>query len=222
MKPAMNLGFIKHFLIELFLFLCLEMFMLGNLQIKILKLLSENTFSILSLYDILAKENVKKIAFENSVKSLEGKGLICIEKLFLRLTENGKNMLIILESVNPLVTLKRKKVVKPRTKNKFIANLETTYHGKSLRYGIYDVGKSYKIISSRSKSQANYATVDKDTVEKIYHYLTKDTKRSASEIEKALHLSPTTIHNALKVLRVQKRADFEIFGKRRQFLYKAL
>jgi len=198
------------------------MFILGRLQIRVLKLLSENTLSILSLYEILEKENVKKIAFENAVKSLEKKRLICLENLLLRLTENGRNMLIILETVNSPLPRERKNYSKTRTKSKFIANLEATYRGKPSRYGIYDAGKSYKIISSRSKSQVNNITVNKDTVEIVYRYLTKDAKRSVSEIEKALHFSPTTIHNALKVLRVQKRANFEIFGKRRQFLYKSL
>lgn len=72
-------------------------------------------------------------------------------------------------------------------------------------------------------NQANCPTVSRDTVEKVYNYLKKDgRKRSTSNIEKALHISPTTIHNALRVLRVQKNADFERAGKKRRHLYWAL
>lgn len=105
---------------------------------------------------------------------------------------------------------------------KRIRTLDATHPGKP-RYEIHEDQKKYRIISSRSKNQANCATVNKDTVEKVYGYLKKKgTKRSASDIETALHISPTTIHNALKVLRTQGRADFEIFGTKRKFLYKAL
>ena len=192
------------------------MFMLGNLQIRILKILAQKPLSTIWLYDVLTKEGVKKLAFENAIKSLEKKKLVCIESLLLRLTENGRKMLEILESIDSPRAPRRK----PRTKGKFIGNLDATYHGKPLRYAIYEDGKGYRIISSRSKNQANYATVSRDTVEKVYNYLKEDgRKRSASDIEKTLHISPTTIHNALKVLRVQKRADFEVFGTKRKFLY---
>jgi len=197
--------------------------MLGDLQIRILKMLAEKPLSTIWLYDVLTKEGVKKLAFENAIKSLKKKKLVCIENLLLRLTENGKKMLVILETVSSPRASGGKVHRKYRTEGKFIGNIGATYHGKPLRYGIYEDGKSYKIIFSRSKKQANYATVARDTVEKVYSYLKKDgRKRSASDIEKTLHLSPTTIHNALKVLRAQKRADFEIFGTKRQFLYKAL
>ncbi|MDH5770295.1 MAG: hypothetical protein OEZ25_03295, partial [Candidatus Bathyarchaeota archaeon] len=146
-----------------------------------------------------------------------------IESLLLRLTENGRKMLVILETVGAPRMHGRKIHRKSRTKGKFIGILDATYRGKPLRYEIYEDGESYRIISSRSKNQANGAPVNKDTVEKVYYHLKKDGRKcSVSDIEKALHRSPTTIHNALKVLRVQKRADFEMFGKKRQFLYKAL
>lgn len=91
------------------------------------------------------------------------------------------------------------------------------------QYEIREDRKSYKILSGQHKNQTIWSAVNRDTVERVYRYLKKDgKKRSASEIEKALHISVTTIHNALKVLRVQSRADFEIFGPRRKFLYKAL
>jgi len=91
------------------------------------------------------------------------------------------------------------------------------------QYEIREDRKTYKILSGQHKNQATCSAVNRDTVERVYRYLKNDgKKRSASEIEKALHISVTTIHNALKVLRVQSRADFEIFGPKRKFLYKAL
>ena len=73
------------------------MFMLGDLQIKILEMVAEKPLSTIWLYDVLRKEGVKKLAFENAIKSLEKKKLVRTEILLLRLTENGRNMLIILE-----------------------------------------------------------------------------------------------------------------------------
>ena len=105
---------------------------------------------------------------------------------------------------------------------KFIGILDATHPGKP-KYEIREDEKSYKIISSRSKNRAKCATVNRDTVEKVYRYLKKDgRKRSALDIEKALHVSMTTVHNALKVLRVQRKADLRIIGTKRQFFYKAL
>ena len=76
------------------------MFMLGNLQIKILKTVAEKPLSTISLYDVLTKEGVTKLAFENAIKSLENKKLVCIESLLLRSTENGRRMVVILEAVD--------------------------------------------------------------------------------------------------------------------------
>jgi hypothetical protein len=199
------------------------MFVLGNLQIRILKMLARKPLSTIWLYSVLAKEGVKKLAFENAAKSLEKKRLVCIESLSLGLTDSGRKMLVILETTGSRGERERKNHSDSPTKEKFIGNVSTSYHGKLLEYGIYLDGKSYKIISSQSKKQANYATVSRDTVEKVYDYLKKGRrKRSASDIEEALGISSTTIHNALKVLRAQKRADFEIFGTKRQNSYKAL
>lgn len=79
--------------------LCSEMFMLGDLQIRILKMLAEKPLSTIWLYVALTKEGVKKLAFENAIKSLEKKKLVCTESLLLRLTENGRKMLMVLESL---------------------------------------------------------------------------------------------------------------------------
>jgi len=75
------------------------MFMLGDLEIKILKTLSEKPVSTIWLYDVLTKNGVKKVAFENAIKSLEKKKLVYMESLSLRLTENGRKMLTILETI---------------------------------------------------------------------------------------------------------------------------
>jgi len=104
----MNLGFTKPFLIGLYKSLCLEMFMLGNLEIRILKILAEKPFSTILLYDSLTKKGVKKLAFENAIRSLEMKKLVCIESLMLRLTENGRKMLVILETLSPPPAQERK------------------------------------------------------------------------------------------------------------------
>jgi len=107
-------------------------------------------------------------------------------------------------------------------KGRFIGALDPAYRGKP-RYEIFEGEKRYNIISSRSKNKANCPTVNKDAVEKVYNYLKKDgRKRSVSDIEKALRISSTTIHNITKVLRVQKRVDLKIVGKKRQFFYRAL
>lgn len=76
------------------------MFMLGNLEIKILKTLSEKPISTIWLYDFLTKNGVKKLAFENAVKSLEKKRLVCTETLSLRLTKDGRKMLDILAAIS--------------------------------------------------------------------------------------------------------------------------
>jgi DNA-binding MarR family transcriptional regulator len=75
------------------------MFMLGDLEIRVLKRLSEKPISSIWLYDTLTKSGVKKLAFENAIKSLEKKKLVCSESLSLQLTENGRKMLTILESL---------------------------------------------------------------------------------------------------------------------------
>jgi DNA-binding MarR family transcriptional regulator len=74
------------------------MFMLGDLEIRVLKALSEKPVSSIWLYETLTKNGVKKLAFENAIKSLEKKKLVCSESLSLRLTENGRKMLAILEA----------------------------------------------------------------------------------------------------------------------------
>jgi len=76
------------------------MFMLGDLEVQILKRLSDKPISTLWLYDTFTKNGVQKNAFENAIKSLERKKLICVESLLLRLTENGAKMLKILEAIN--------------------------------------------------------------------------------------------------------------------------
>jgi hypothetical protein len=73
------------------------MFMLGDLEIRILKTLAEKPLSTIWLYETLTKQGVQKLAFENAVKSLEKKKLICTDNLQLRLDENGRKILTILE-----------------------------------------------------------------------------------------------------------------------------
>ena len=73
------------------------MFMLGDLEIRILKMLEKKPISTFWLYDTLTKEGVHKLALENAVKSLERKRLICVG-LQLQLDENGKKMLTILKN----------------------------------------------------------------------------------------------------------------------------
>jgi hypothetical protein len=75
------------------------MFMLGDLEIRILKRLSDKPISTIWLYDVLTKNSVKKVAFENAIRSLEKKKLVCTESLSLRLTENGRKMLTVLEAI---------------------------------------------------------------------------------------------------------------------------
>lgn len=60
-------------------------------------MLAEKPLSTIWLYDVLRKGGVKKLAFENAIKSLEKKKLVRTESLSLRLTENGRKMLVILE-----------------------------------------------------------------------------------------------------------------------------
>lgn len=74
------------------------MFMLGDLEIRILKTLAEKPLSTIWLYETLTKQGVQKLAFENAVKSLEKKKLICTDNLQLRLDNNGRKILTILES----------------------------------------------------------------------------------------------------------------------------
>lgn len=77
------------------------MFMLGDVEIRILEMLAEKSLSTIRLYETLTKQGVQKLAFENAVKFLERKKLVCTENLQLRLHENGRKMLTILE--NPKV-----------------------------------------------------------------------------------------------------------------------
>ena len=72
--------------------------MLGDLEIRILKTLAEKPLSTIWLYETLTKQGVQKLAFENAVKSLEKKKLICTDNLQLRLDNNGRKILTILES----------------------------------------------------------------------------------------------------------------------------
>jgi len=66
------------------------MFMLGDLESRVLKTLSEKPISSIWLYETLTKSGVKKLAFENAIKSLEKKKLVYSESLSLRLTEKWK------------------------------------------------------------------------------------------------------------------------------------
>ncbi|MEM4736466.1 MAG: hypothetical protein QXD41_01200 [Nitrososphaeria archaeon] len=72
------------------------MFMLGDLKIRVLKGLSERPTSSIWRYETLTKSGVKKLTFENAIKPLAKKKLVCYESLSLRLTENGRKMLTIL------------------------------------------------------------------------------------------------------------------------------
>ena len=74
------------------------MFMLGDLEIRVLKALSEKPISSIWLYETLTKNGVKKLAFENAIRTREKKKLVFSESLSLRLTENGRKMLTILEA----------------------------------------------------------------------------------------------------------------------------
>lgn len=105
----------------------------------------------------------------------------------------------------------------------FLGTVKTTHLGKRITHSIYEGEKSYKITSSQSKNPKIYATVAKDVVEKVYHHLKKSGRKlSTSTIENALHTSATTIHNALKVLRLKRKARLDMSGTKRQYLYKAL
>ena len=106
---------------------------------------------------------------------------------------------------------------------KFIGDLETTYLGKRITHKIYEGEKSYKITSSQSRKPTIYATVAKEVVENVYFHLKKRGRRlSASVIGNALHISATTIHNALKVLRCEGKASLNTSKTRRQYLYRTL
>jgi hypothetical protein len=98
-KITIDLEFIKPFFLNnLTNPLKLDMFTLGDLEIKVLKALSEKPVSTIWLYDSLTKKGITKLAFENAIKTLEKKKLVYSESLSLRLTENGRKMLTILEA----------------------------------------------------------------------------------------------------------------------------
>lgn len=82
------------------------MFVLGNLEIRILNMLTEKPISPFWLYENLTKQGVQELAFENAIKSLERKKLICTESLRLQLNENGKMMLAVLQELSPQKRLK--------------------------------------------------------------------------------------------------------------------
>jgi len=106
---------------------------------------------------------------------------------------------------------------------KFIGDLETTHFGKRITHKIYEGEKSYKIISNQSKNPTIYVTVAKEVVKNAYYHLKKSGRKlSASAIGNALHISATTIHSALKVLRCKRKANLDTSGTKRQYLYKAL
>lgn len=104
-----------------------------------------------------------------------------------------------------------------------MGRLETSRFGKRGTHRIYECEKSYKIKSDQFTHPTMHATVNKESIDKVYNYLRKRrTELSAEDIEKALHISPTTIHNALKVLRLEGKASLRISGTNRQYLYKVL
>lgn len=135
------------------------MFMLGNLQIRMLKMLAKEQLSIIRLYEVLMKEGVAKLSFENAMKSLEKKKLIHVESLSLRLTENGRKMFEILEALAPLsVTLEQRKredlvkLFEPKVKKPVIKRqkLGTSPTIKRRSVGTY-ISRRGKVIRSTRK-----------------------------------------------------------------------
>ena len=220
----MNLEFTKHFLIRLLSILCLKMLMLGDLQIRILKMLTEKPLSTIGLYDVLTKNGVEKLAFENAIKSLEKKKFICIESLLLRLTENGRKMSEILETLGPQSDQHNKvkrnnkdlvsKPPRPEVKNPPISKRIERQHSPPVeqifvgtyvsRRGraipIYNEGRRYRI-------GKNKLFVNESLVNKVDEYLRKSGNffsiaEIAAGLEKCYSYEDLRPHiwNALRVL----------------------
>jgi len=90
------------------------------------------------------------------------------------------------------------------------------------RFKIFESQNGYKIVCKSDK--ASYTTcVSKATVEETYRFLKADGRKfRVKKIEMALKISNVSVHNALRVLRFQGKAGFEVSdgpGRSGQFLY---
>jgi len=109
------------------------------------------------------------------------------------------------------------------TGEEFVGKLDTRNRGTSAAYDVYKDSERYRVVSSRSKDRTRGAQVSKSTVERVYSYLKSNgKKRSSHNIETALGISTTLVLNALKVLRMQKRARLESFGKHGKQQFRAI
>lgn len=103
---------------------------------------------------------------------------------------------------------------KPKSRKLLVGRLPVKWHKKNIVYDIFQAGERYQILSSESKDKTRGAVVSKEMVEKTDSYLRRDGKRrSACNIQTAIGVSRATVLNALKVLRVQKKAKLESSGK---------